>query len=75
MPRFNSINFYQNMPKIVVFAKKKYKIFECWGLRPQTPVTAPPHYSFLVTRLAENVNFCYLWFNTTENQIRLLRIV
>ena len=36
MPRFNSINFYQNRPKIKIFLPKKYKIFERWGsaLRP-----------------------------------------
>ena len=39
MPRFNSINFYQNGPKIKIFFLKKYKIFErCasggWGLCP-----------------------------------------
>ena len=41
MPRFKSIIFYQNSPKIVIFAKK-CKIFERWGLRPRTPQTAPP---------------------------------
>ena len=37
MPRFKNINFYQNRLKIKPFLQKKYKIFECWGLRPQTP--------------------------------------
>ena len=32
MPRINSINFYQNRPKIVIFPKKK---FERWGIRPR----------------------------------------
>ena len=40
MPRFNSINFYQNWPKIKLFLPKKYKMFERWELRPQFPV--PP---------------------------------
>ena len=33
MPRINSIDFYQNRPKIVIFAKK-IKIFESWGSAP-----------------------------------------
>ena len=41
MPRFNSINFDLNRLKIESFLKK-YKIFERWGLRRQTPETAPP---------------------------------
>ena len=39
---FNSINFYLNRPRIKLFLPKKYKIFERWGLYPQTAVTAPP---------------------------------
>ena len=51
MPRFNSINFYQNRPKIKLFLPPKiYKIFERWGLRPQTLVTIPP-FRFLATPL------------------------
>ena len=34
--------FYQNSSKIKLFLQKKCKIFERWGLRPQTPETAPP---------------------------------
>ena len=41
MPRFNSIKLYQNRPKIKLVFVKKDKIFECWGLRPQTPEKAP----------------------------------
>ena len=37
MQHFKSIIFYQNSPKIVIFATK-CKIFERWGLRHQTPV-------------------------------------
>ena len=37
MTRFNSINFYQNRPKVKLFLTKNYKSFERWGLRPQTP--------------------------------------
>ena len=38
MRRFKRINFCQNIDlKSVIFAKKD-KIFECWILRPQTPV-------------------------------------
>ena len=36
MPRFKSTNFYQNRPKIKLILQK---IFELWGLRPQTPKT------------------------------------
>ena len=46
MPRFNSINFYQNRHKIKLFLRQKRKIFLRWGLRPQTSVppagTLPP---------------------------------
>ena len=41
MPRFKSIIFYQTSPKIELFLKKKCEIFKRWGLRPQTPKTAP----------------------------------
>ena len=37
MPRWKSINFYQNKPKIKLYCKKKIKFFECWELCPQTP--------------------------------------
>ena len=49
MPRFKSIIFYQNNPKIKLFLQKS-AVFERWGLRSQTPKTAP-HYEFLATRL------------------------
>ena len=39
MPRFKSIIFHYNNPKIFFFAKN-WKIFERWGLHLQTPV--PP---------------------------------
>ena len=42
MPRFNSIMFHQNRPKIKLVFAKIDKIFERWGLRPQTPEKAPP---------------------------------
>ena len=42
MPRFNSVSFFRNKPKIKLFLTKNTKILECWGLRPQTPATAPP---------------------------------
>ena len=38
---FKSNNFYQNRPKIKFFWQKNHKIFKRWGLRPQTPETAP----------------------------------
>ena len=41
MPHFKSINFYQIRFKIKFFCKKKYKIFERWGLRSQTPDITP----------------------------------
>ena len=40
MPHFNSFNFYQNMPKIFIFAKKIQNL-SALSLRTQTPVTAP----------------------------------
>ena len=40
MLRFKSVIFFQNIPKIKSFLQKKCKIFERWGLCPQTPV--PP---------------------------------
>ena len=40
MPRFNSIKFYQNRPKIKLVLSKIDKIFERRGLRPQTPEKA-----------------------------------
>ena len=51
MPRFNSNNFYQNWLKIKLFLPKKYKIFEDWGLRPQTPGTTPSCCRFLAAHL------------------------
>ena len=54
MPRFKSIIFYQYSPKIKLFLKKNAKFSSAggsaprppiasgsWGLRPQTPKTAP----------------------------------
>ena len=35
-PRFKSINFYQNIPKIMLFLEKNAKYLVCWGLSPQT---------------------------------------
>ena len=40
MPRINSINFYQNRPKIKLFFSKKQFFFECWWIRPLHPM--PP---------------------------------
>ena len=40
MPRFKRIIYYQNIPKLGSFCKKKAKYFVCWGLRPQTPVSS-----------------------------------
>ena len=39
MPRFTSIIFYQNCPKIKLFLKKKMQNFKRWGLRLQIPVS------------------------------------
>ena len=63
VPRFNSINFYQNKPKIKLCLPKKLKIFRAigalppdsrascgWGLLPYTSVTTS-HCIFLDTRL------------------------
>ena len=52
MPRINSINFYQNRPKIKILAKKNKKILSAegsaptphassgWGPCPQTPIAS-----------------------------------
>ena len=40
MPRFESIDFYQNIPKIKLLLQKNANFFVCWGLCPQIPV--PP---------------------------------
>ena len=53
MPRFKSIIFYQNSPKIKLFLKKKMQNFQAlgalppdprasggWRLRPQTPIAS-----------------------------------
>ena len=73
MPRFKSINFYQNSPKIKLFLKKKCKIVKCWGLRPQTPAppvagnfppdpqNSPPNCEFLATRLPRFALFIIIW--------------
>ena len=37
-PRFKSVNFYQNIPKIKLFLQKNAIFFVWWGLRPQNPV-------------------------------------
>ena len=39
-PRFKNIIFLSKLLQILVLFAKKRKIFERWGLRPQTPV--PP---------------------------------
>ena len=39
---FKRIIFYKNSSKIKLFLQKKCKNFDRWGLRPQTPKTAPP---------------------------------
>ena len=58
MPRFKSIIFYQNSPKIKFFLKKNAKFLSAvgsapdsrtsggWGLCPQTPKTVPPNANF-----------------------------
>ena len=72
-PRFKSINFYQNIPKIKLFLQKNAIFFVWWGLRPQTPVLseagalpldfqAPEtssHFEFLVTCLVVILLLCY----------------
>ena len=51
LPRLNGINVYQNRPKIKLFLqKKKCKMFERWGLRPQ-----PPLHKFPATRLGYHI--------------------
>ena len=68
MPRFNSIKFYQNRPKIKLVFVKNWQNFRALGLRAQTPngirrigrsfqtpERAPPHCRFLVTRQILNV--------------------
>ena len=38
MPRIDSINFYQNRPKIKLFLPKKEKYFERLGIHPPHPM-------------------------------------
>ena len=40
MPRFNSIKFYQNRPKIKLVFVKNRQNFRALGAPPQTPETA-----------------------------------
>ena len=63
MSRFNSINVYQKRPKFKLLLQKKYKIFERWGLRPQTPVSAH-HHMFLATAcLCLRIpSLCFIYF-------------
>ena len=65
MPRFKTINFYQNKLKIVIFAKKNF--FSSDGSSaPRPPNTAPsPHYRFLVTHLMLDV--CCSYFHVLES--------
>ena len=41
MPRFNSINFFQNWLKIKLFLPKEYKIFERWSVPLAAGGSAP----------------------------------
>ena len=41
MPRFNSIKFYQNRPKIKLVFVKNRQSFRALGAPPQTPEKAP----------------------------------
>ena len=50
------INFYQNRPKIKLFLRKKYKIFERRGLHPQIPGTA---YTFEISGYASKSNHVF----------------
>ena len=60
MPRFSSITFCQNRPKINLILQKKYKIFKRWLLRPQTPATAPlPSLQIYGVRAFGPVQFSY----------------
>ena len=72
MPRFKSIIFYQNSPKIKLFSKKNAKFLSAggsapdprasggWGLTPQTPKTAP-NCEFLAPCLPHFALFIIIW--------------
>ena len=55
MPRFKSINFHQNRPKITLFLQK-CKSFKRLGLHTQTLEIAG-HYGFLPTRLCNCLRY------------------
>ena len=40
-----------------------------WGLRPQTPQTAPPHCEFLATRLLHNISLMPVTKDNGESEI------
>ena len=42
MPRFKSIIFYQNSPKITLFLKKRMQNFQTLWASPPDPQTQPP---------------------------------
>ena len=74
MPRFKNSIFLLNSPKIKLFLQKKCKIFERWGLRPQTPKLVP-HRKFLATRLVEEEKVLIISsLETTSNEFALFSI-
>ena len=69
MPRVKSIIFYQNRTKIKLFLQKKCKIFERWGLRPQTSMS-PAAVGFAPRPTASGGWVLSSW---TSNSFRRLR--
>ena len=61
MPRFKSINFYQNRPKIELFLQKTTKLLSA-GLRPQTTKTAPA--LLQISGYAPESNYVFAHFYT-----------
>ena len=59
-PRFKSIIFNQNSPKMKLFLQKMQN-FRALGALPLDPKTAPPHCEFLATRLDHSKGMFYLF--------------
>ena len=68
MPRFNSISFYQNRPKIELFLQKNTKFLSA-GLRPQTTRATPALSQ--ISGYAPESNHVFAHFCTPEFSLML----